>query len=94
MFNKKLNLTFVEWLIEISKPKREYFQLVGGSSHHVEISKKEYERNIRIYIDQKRKEKSPIFIVHCPESNVKVLVQSNGMGKYKNQLGATWNFKK
>lgn len=79
--------TITGWLTNITTPKRKYYQVVGD--RHLLVGDEEYNRAYRVYVQQKRKEKSPVFIVLCPESNCKILVQSNG-GVRGAKRSATW----
>lgn len=82
---KEQLLTFAEWLQELTKPKRTYYMVI--SDHHMRCTESEFKRAERVYVG--RKEQSYPFIVLCPESNCKILIQTNG-GKRGAPLTATW----
>jgi len=71
-----------------NKPKeRQYFQRVGSGWIRLHVSV--YESLCHIYTKQGRTSISPMVVVECPESNCRVLVQSNG-GQRGRQMSETW----
>ncbi len=90
---KNQTLTFIEWLREIRRPKRQYYEDIGGSNRWIRVDPKEFYRNERVFCTQGRTQKSNPFVVECPESNCRILIQSNG-GVRGAKMDVSWLKKK
>lgn len=91
MILKNQALTFSEWMQEISRPKRQYFMDITGDNKWLRIAESEFHRNERAYVGTRQR--SRCFIVECPESGCRILIQSNG-GIRGNPLDQSWRKKK